>query len=163
MTSLAVAAPGSSGTLEPRAASSTLLLMPGLTMKVEPASAAASKSRALRMVPAPTCAPSTSAATARMASSAAGVRMVISIAFRPPATKARAKCTAEAASSTISTGTTGWSLRMESSFSESWAKMSLLARLKRLKFRLRISLPRLSCRGAPAAFLSRYFNQFASS
>ena len=33
--------------------------------------------------------------------------------------------TAEAASSTISTGTTGWSLRMESSFSESWAKMSL--------------------------------------
>ena len=42
----------------------------------------------LEVLPAPTTAPSTSAATRRTASSAAFVRMVISIALRPPATSA---------------------------------------------------------------------------
>ncbi|MGZ2452198.1 hypothetical protein ACVIRO_004952 [Rhizobium ruizarguesonis] len=86
-------------------------------MNFEPAATAASQWATLRIVPAPTSAPSTSAATARTASSAAGVRMVISIAFSPPATSARASGTADLASSTIKTGTTGWSFRMERSFS----------------------------------------------
>jgi hypothetical protein len=46
------------------------------------------------MVPAPGTAPSTSSATARMASSATGVLNVISMALSPPATSARASGTA---------------------------------------------------------------------
>ena len=53
-------------------------------MNFEPAAAASSNCAAVRIVPAPTTASGTSAATRRIDSSAAGVRKVISIARRPP-------------------------------------------------------------------------------
>ena len=101
-------APGSSGTSLSRAAAKTSLVAPGLTMNFEPALAACSNCAALRIVPAPTTASGTSAAARRIASSASGVRMVISITGRPPRASARASGTALLASSIFSTGMTGW-------------------------------------------------------
>ena len=107
MTSVAVAVPGNSGMSDWSAASSTEWPAPGETMNLEPALTAWSHCLASSTVPAPATAPSTSSATDLMASSAAGVRMVISIALRPPLTRARASGTADLASSMMITGTTG--------------------------------------------------------
>ena len=64
-------------------------------------------SSGLITVPMPTMMSGTSAMIARAASSAAGVRSVISITFRPPASSARASGTASAARSIVTTGMTG--------------------------------------------------------
>src|SRR4029079_5682461 len=59
------------------------------------------------MVPAPTRISGTSSAIARIASSAASVRRVSSIAGRPPATRARAMATPSSAEFATTTGSTG--------------------------------------------------------
>jgi hypothetical protein len=80
----------------------------GLTTKAAPASAAASNCSTSSTVPAPTVkVPSTSAAIARIASSAAGVRSVTSAQWIPPRRRAAASCGATEASSSTTTGITG--------------------------------------------------------
>ncbi len=108
MISPGVTAPGRSGTALASAALATSRVRPGLTMKREPACAASSNCSADRMVPAPTTASSTSPEARRIASSAAGVRSVISTSRRPPLASARTSGTASSARSILSTGTTGW-------------------------------------------------------
>ena len=101
-------------------------MAPGETAKRAPACSAAAKSAGVITVPAPTCAPSTSAAIARIASSATGVRSVTSIARTPPATSARAIGTASASRSITTTATTGPRPRVCASASWRFAIASLI-------------------------------------
>ncbi len=106
--------PGRNGRPEPIAASRSAGVMPGETMNLAPASSAASTSAEVRAVPTPGMASGTSRAIAWIASSAAPVRSVISIARMPPATSAFASGTAWAASSITTTGITGPARRISS-------------------------------------------------
>ncbi len=106
-TSEVVETPGRNGTPEAFIASSRASVQPGLTRKRAPAATVSATCAGEITVPAPTTAPGTSEAIARIASRAAAVRSVTSIAGSPPATRARASGTASAASSRTTTGTTG--------------------------------------------------------
>ena len=120
MASLAVAQPGNTGTGEAASAAARRGGVPGLTMKLAPASSAACNEASSITVPAPVTAPGTSRLMAAMAASAPGVRSVTSMAGRPPATSARACATPSAASRTVSTGITGAS-RITASVASWWA------------------------------------------
>ena len=76
-------------------------------MNCAPASVTAAASSGVSTVPAPTTIPGTSAATARIASTPAAVRRVISMTPMPPRRSAVASGTAVATSSTTTTGMTG--------------------------------------------------------
>ena len=102
-----MATPGRNGIGASAAAFASAGDVPGLTRNFAPASTAAWICAGSTMVPAPTWAPGTLRAISAMASSAAGVRSVTSMAGRPPATSARACATPSATSRTVSTGITG--------------------------------------------------------
>src|SRR6476659_1608881 len=106
-TSDTVAVPGRNGSPVPAIAASRAGVVPGETRNCAPASAASLAWPGATIVPAPTRISGTSSATARIASSATGVRRVSSMTGRPPATRARATGTAWAGSSITTTGTTG--------------------------------------------------------
>ncbi|BCK71600.1 hypothetical protein Srufu_055530 [Streptomyces libani subsp. rufus] len=112
-TSETVETPGRNGTPESFIAPSSRGDQPGLTRKRAPATRADSTCPGESRVPAPITASGTSSATARIPSSAAGVRSVTSIAGSPPATSARASGTASAASCSTTTGMTAASPRTE--------------------------------------------------
>ena len=95
--SVAVTAPGITGTERSWQARTTLPLKPGVTMKPEPAAMARSAWFSLSTVPAPTSM-SGSWLMIRIASSAASVRSVTSAHGRPPAFSASASGSACAAS-----------------------------------------------------------------
>ncbi|MEJ0065689.1 MAG: hypothetical protein WDM85_09805 [Caulobacteraceae bacterium] len=114
ISSLAVAIPGRNGRPDRVAASDRAGVRPGETMNFAPAFIAASTSAAVTAVPTPGMASGTSRSMARIASSAAPVRRVISIARMPPATNAFASGTACAASSITTTGITGPAARISS-------------------------------------------------
>ena len=111
ISSVAVATPGRSGAAPPAVSPS---IRPGLTQNSAPTAAQARRVAPFSTVPAPTTAPSTSAAMRSMQSIATGVRRVISRTGRPPATRARPSGTAWASSSMIRTGMTGASRRISS-------------------------------------------------
>jgi hypothetical protein len=115
MMSDAVAMPGNIGTRWSRLARTTSSVRPGLTTNFAPALAASANWLALVTVPAPTSAPGTSAAILAMASSATGLRRVISSTSSPPSTSALASGTAWARSLRTITGT----MRTAASFSRS--------------------------------------------
>ena len=104
------------------AASSSAGENPGEMKKLAPASAAASRSLGLRIVPAPVAISGTSAAMCRIASSAGGVRSVISAMWMPPANNARAIGTASSASAMRITGMTGAAASRE--------RMAVIAQLR---------------------------------
>ena len=82
-------------------------MFPGLTRYFAPAFTAASISAGFVTVPTPTIAPGTFCDMSLIASIAAFVRKVTSMAASPPASKACASGTAFFASSMVKTGTTG--------------------------------------------------------
>src|SRR5688572_24328512 len=106
-TSETVAVPGRNGSPVSAIAPSSDGVEPGDTRNCAPASRASFAWPGVTIVPAPTRISGTSAAIARIASSATGVRRVSSTTGSPPATRARATGTACAGSSTTTTGTTG--------------------------------------------------------
>ena len=106
MMSPAVAIPGRNGIAASRAASARGSVKPGETMNRAPASTAWLSCVASSTVPAPTIAPGT-AAIARTASSADGVRRVTSITGRPASTKVSASAMGSIDPSSTSTGMTG--------------------------------------------------------
>ncbi|MNT55276.1 hypothetical protein D3C72_1925000 [compost metagenome] len=111
MASLAVATPGSSEIPAPCAPAASAGVRPGDTANCAPASRTACSCSTFSTVPAPTQACGSAAATALMASSATGVRSVISSSGRPPVTSASLTCRASSTEWNSSTGITGTSAR----------------------------------------------------
>mmetsp|Transcript_22913 Transcript_22913/g.38482 ORF Transcript_22913/g.38482 Transcript_22913/m.38482 type:complete len:250 (+) Transcript_22913:670-1419(+) len=142
MASDAEEAPGRSGKPSASLASSNILVAPGETPKVAPASLAALTSAGVSSVPAPTMPPGTSA-MARITSRAAGVRRVTSSAGKPPATRASASGLAWATSSTTSTGTIGAALQISRALTlADWGVMDICFTLQKWRRQLWPRLPR---------------------
>ena len=115
MMSPALATPGRNGTPLAIAALPSGSVRPGETMNFDPAAMASSSMRSLSTVPAPTMAPGT-AAIARIASSACGVRKVTSSTGSPASTSVSASAAASIIPSSTSTGITGAVCMMASIF-----------------------------------------------
>ena len=112
MSSPAPETPGMTGMSAAAAAWAKGVLMPGLMANIAPASVTALSWAALMTVPAPTTAAGTSRLMRRMASTAAGVRKVISSTRMLPSSSACANPTAVCGSSMAMTGTTGPAVRI---------------------------------------------------
>ena len=108
-----MATPGTKSTARSRAARSNCGVAPGLSTRLAPAARAWSSSAGLVTVPAATRSPGTRALTARILSSAAALRRVISIARIPPRCSAPASWTVDSTSTAVTTGNTRQSWRMD--------------------------------------------------